>query len=119
MIQGITIILLFQFVGEMVSRFLNIPVPGTVLGFIFMFLALLVGIVNLKQIEEAVNLFLDNLTLIFIPAGVGLMKYLGIIKEQWLSITVSIFISSLLVFLITGRVAQFLERREKHGEYSK
>lgn len=113
MLKGMTILLLFQFGGELFSYFLRLPIPGNVIGFVLLLLALLAGIVKLSQVREAAYLLLDNLALFFIPAGVGMMQYFGLIRQQWLPITVGIFVSTILVLLVTGKVAQAMQVKEE------
>ncbi|PLX81392.1 MAG: CidA/LrgA family protein [Desulfuromonas sp.] len=111
--RGLTMLLLFQLAGELLSRLGNLPIPGNVLGMGLLLLALLVGWVKVQWLEEAAELLLANLALFFVPAGVGVIVYTGLIARQWLPITLATVLSTFVVMAVTGHLAQRLEGREK------
>lgn len=108
--QG-ALLLVIIFIGEMLNRILKIPIPGSVLGMIILLIALLTGIIKLSQIEEVSNFLLDHLAFFFIPAGVGLLSVLGVIKGSWYLILIVAFLTTIIVMAVTGLLVQFLKRR--------
>lgn len=108
--QG-ALLLAIIFIGEMLNRILKIPIPGSVLGMIILLIALLTGIIKLSQIEEVSNFLLDHLAFFFIPAGVGLLSVLGVIKGSWYLILIVAFLTTIIVMAVTGLLVQFLKRR--------
>jgi holin-like protein len=112
MARGLTLLLLFQLVGELLSRFGDLPIPGNVLGMGLLLVALQVGLVELKWLEEAAELLLANLALFFVPAGVGVMVYGDLIAAEWLPISVATVLSTFVVMAVTGKLAQKLESGE-------
>jgi len=112
MVRGFATLLAMQFVGEIISRGLSIPVPGNVIGMALLFLALVTGVVPLGSIKEASELLLSHMALFFIPAGVGVMVYFDLLARQWLPIVVAMVVSTFVVMAVTGRVAQALEKDE-------
>ncbi len=112
MVRGLALLLGFQFLGELVSRLTGIPVPGNVIGMALMLAALGSGLVRLSWVEEAAELLLSHLALFFIPAGVGVMVYGGLIAREWLPISLATVLSTFVVMAVTGRVAQRLEKEE-------
>ena len=110
--RGFALLLLFQFVGELVSRVLNMPIPGNVLGMGLLLVALSTKLVDVSWLEDAAELLLANMALFFVPAGVGVMVYTGLIARQWLPITVATVVSTFVVMLVTGWLAQALEPGE-------
>ena len=113
MVRGLTYLLLFQLCGEIISRFLDLPIPGNVMGMGLLLLALTTGWIDVKWIEEAADILLSNMTLFFVPAGVGVMVYSDLIAAEWLPITVATIISTFVVMAVTGVLAQKLENREQ------
>ncbi len=109
MVRGLTLLLLFQFLGELVSRAFNLPIPGSVLGMGLLLLALMAKWVDIKWFEEAAELLLSNMALFFVPAGVGVMVYGDLIAAEWLPITVATVLSTFVVMAVTGKLAQKLE----------
>jgi len=113
MVRGLTYLLLFQLCGEIISRSFNLPIPGNVMGMGLLLFGLIVGWVDVKWIEEAAELLLSNMTLFFVPAGVGVMVYSDLIAAAWLPIAVATIISTFVVMAVTGVLAQKLENREQ------
>ena len=113
MVRGLTYLLLFQLCGEIISRFLDLPIPGNVMGMGLLLLALTTGWIDVKWIEEAADILLSNMTLFFVPAGVGVMVYSDLIAAEWLPITVATIFSTFVVMAVTGVLAQKLENREQ------
>ena len=115
--RGLTLLLLFQLAGELCSRLGDLPIPGNVLGMGLLLMALLAGWVKVQWLVDAAELLLANLALFFVPAGVGVMVYTGLIVRQWLPITLATLLSTFVVMAVTGHFAQRLEGREKsHAE---
>lgn len=112
MVRGLTLLLLFQLVGELLSRLLDLPIPGNVLGMGLLLLALSLGLVEIAWLEEAADLLLNNMALFFVPAGVGVMVYGDLIAAEWLPITVATVLSTFIVMAVTGKLAQKLEKGE-------
>jgi holin-like protein len=108
-----SILLLLQFVGELLSTWLSLPVPGSVLGMGLLLVALLAGWVKVEWLEEAADLLLSNMALFFVPAGVGVMVYADLIGREWLPISVGLVLSTFIVMAVTGWVEQALSSREK------
>lgn len=112
MVRGFALLLLFQLLGELISRLGELPLPGNVLGMGLLLLALLGNLVKVSWLEEAAELLLSNMAMFFVPAGVGVMVYGDLIAREWLPITVATIVSTFVVMAVTGRLAQALERRE-------
>jgi len=112
MVRGLTLLLFFQLGGEFISRALDLPIPGNVMGMGLLLLGLMTGAVDVRWIEEAAELLLANLALFFVPAGVGVMVYGDLIAAEWLPISVAMVLSTFVVMAVTGKLAQKLEPQE-------
>jgi len=108
LLQGLVLLLCFQFAGELVSRLLQLPVPGNVVGMGLMLAALAGGVVREENMSEAAELLLKYLALFFVPAGVGVMLYFNLIAQEWLPIVVGTVVSTFVVMAVTGWVEQLL-----------
>jgi holin-like protein len=111
MLSALTVLFLCQFVGEIVSNALRLPVPGPVLGLVLL-LGLLVarGGKVTKELKPTAQVLLQNLSLLFVPAGVGVVKQLDVLERNWLPVAVAIVISTLLGLGVTAWVMQRLAR---------
>ncbi len=123
MIGGLTILLLFQLAGEFIATCFALPIPGPVIGMGLLFAALLVrgkltrppdeASVNRapSDLERAAQALLDHLSLLFVPAGCGIVSYYALIQQEWLPITVSLIGSTVIAIAVTALVMQVLLRR--------
>ena len=109
-LNGITLLLFFQLLGEFTSRYLRLPVPGPVLGMLLLFLVLsLKGRVP-ASLDTASSALLSHLSLLFVPAGVGMMVHFNRLAEEWLPITVTLLLSTLITMFTTAAVMYGLGR---------
>ena len=117
MIIQFVIIFGITYLGEILSKFLPLPVPGTVIGMFLLFMALYFEVIKVKQIEDAVNILILNMAIFFIPPGVRLINSLDHLKGSWIKIIFLMFLSTIITMVVTGRVVQYLvERKKKNGD---
>lgn len=101
------------FTGYLIEKMTHTPIPGTILGMIILLILLITGIIKIEMIEEISQFLLDHLTFLFLPAGVGLISQLGIIKVNWLPMFVIILISTTIAMIVTALTIQGLRKMNK------
>ncbi len=111
MLEMIAVLLLFQLVGEALAVAFALPLPGPVIGMALLFLALLLWGELPDALDRVTRGLLENLSLLFVPAGVGVMTHLGLLDRQWLPLTIALVVSTLLTLAVTGWTMQWLVRR--------
>lgn len=113
MIPALTTILVFQLIGETLARGLGLPIPGPVIGMGLLF-AMLVwrGKVSDELRDTSLNL-LRHLSLLFIPAGTGIMLHFHRLSDEWLPVTISLILSTLLTLVLTAGVLRLLARQNR------
>ena len=110
LLNALTLILCCQLAGEFTVRATGITAPGPVIGMIFLLIILLIKGSLKKDLEITANSLLTNLSLLFVPAGVGLMMHFQLIGEEWLPITISLIVSTILTIAITGLMMIWLTK---------
>ena len=105
-INGITLLLIYELIGEASVLVLPIPVPGPVLGMLLLFLTLLIRGKATPSLEHAGTALLSHLSLLFVPAGVGIMVHFDRITAEWLPITLALVISTVLTLTATALTMQ-------------
>lgn len=110
-LEGFVILLFMQSLGELLSRSLNLILPGNLTGLILLFLSLVTGIVKVEQVEEAVTLLLDNMMALFIPLNVGLITIWPLLKKEGLAIVVSLLAGTVIVMAVTGKAVELAAGR--------
>jgi putative effector of murein hydrolase LrgA (UPF0299 family) len=115
MIASLSLILLCQLAGEIIVRGLGLPMPGPVVGLIILLSLLLArdrfallarGPLQGGGVEGASHGLLAHLSLLFIPAGVGVVQKLGLLAEHGIAILLILAVSVVITLLVT--VATFL-----------
>jgi holin-like protein len=111
MLNALTLILCCQLAGELLVTASGLPVPGPVCGMALLFAGLIVrgGIpADLAAVGDAL---LGNLSLLFIPAGVGVMLHLKLIEAEIVPISIALASSTLATIAVTALMMQWLNRR--------
>lgn len=116
MLAGLTWLLVFQCLGEALVRLVELPVPGPVMGMLLLFVALRTRDAIPETLGGAANGLLQHLSLLFVPAGVGVMLHFGRIGQEWLPIVASLAISTVLAIAVTAVVMRALIRRQDRLE---
>ncbi len=106
MLNGLVILLGFQFAGELCSRLLELPIPGNVIGMAMLLAALSMGLVKEESFRDAGELLLKYMSLFFVPAGVAVMLYFDLIAKDWLPILVGMVVSTFVVMAVAGWIEQ-------------
>ena len=113
------IIMGISFMGELLKFLLPFPIPASIYGLLLMFVALCTGILKLEQVEKTADFLVQIMPLMFIPAGVGLMKEWDALSRIWLPFVVTIVITTVVVMAVTGQVTQWMMRKNKVSKSGK
>lgn len=109
-LNGITLLLAYQLVGEVAVRLLALPIPGPVLGMTMLFITLLIRGYTPESLNTASSALLSHLSLLFVPAGVGMMVHFDRIASEWIPITLALFFSTIITMVATAGVMHFTTR---------
>lgn len=110
MLEYFTLILVCQLVGEFAVTTLDIPFPGPVMGMLLLFLFLVVNGSVPEPLSQLGATLLNNLSLLFVPAGVGVMVHLSILGTDLLPLSVALVASTLLTIAVTGLAMKLLTK---------
>mgnify|MGYP001323099937 CR=1 FL=1 len=117
MILALTVLLLFQLAGEVLVRAIGLPVPGPVIGMGLFFLFLLLRGGPSEAMRKTAGGLLQHLSLLFIPAGTGIVLYGELLAREWLPLTAALVGSTFLAIAVTALVLNaLLRRRAAHGD---
>jgi holin-like protein len=104
----IALLLLCQLVGEVLVVWSGLAVPGPVVGMALLFLGLLLRGGVPEGLGRVVDVLLAHLSLFFVPAGVGVTLHIAMLRQEWLAISVSLLLSTVLTIGITGLLMTLL-----------
>lgn len=111
MLTYLTLIFVCQLVGELLVVATGLPVPGPVVGMALMFIALLARGSVPAELGGVADTLIGNLSLLFVPAGVGVMLHARLIGEQLAPISLALIISTVLAIAVTGALMAWLGPR--------
>lgn len=104
MIPAIAIILLFQLVGEVASRALDLPLPGPVLGMVGLVAAMVAVPALGRMLQATAQGLLAHLSLLFVPAGVGVVAHLGVLSQAGPALAVALVVSTVAAIAVGALV---------------
>lgn len=110
MLASLTLLLLCQLIGEFAVRAADLPLPGPVVGMALLFAGLALRGEIPAALAETAGALLRNLSLLFVPAGVGVMLHLALVAREWLPIAVALIGSAVLTVAVTALVLQGMTR---------
>lgn len=110
MLRAITLLLVYQLVGEAVALAFGLPVPGPVIGLALLFATLALRDAVADDLRETANGLLQHLSLLFVPAGVGVMVHLERLADEWVPIAVALVASTALTIAATALAMRWLQR---------
>ena len=120
MVRGFVLLLSCQLAGEVVSRGLFLPVPGPVLGLVFLLLGLIAyqrrceltpEVVGQAEIGRVADGLLQNLALLFVPAGVGVVQHLPKLAQHGVAFAAALVGSTVLTLVVTVLVFTAVARQ--------
>ena len=102
MLRALAILLGFQLAGEFLSQLFGIPVPGPVIGMALLFAVMSLWPSLAVALRETATQLLQHLSLLFVPAGVGVMLHAHRVVDEWLAIVAGIAGSTVLTIVLTA-----------------
>jgi holin-like protein len=119
MIVSLAALLLCQLAGEALARGFNLPAPGPVIG-----MALMIGVLALRErissvlpqeindggVERVSKNILAHLSLLFVPAGVGVVQNLDLFARYGFALAVALVVSTFLALVVTVGVFRLTSR---------
>jgi len=103
-------------VGDLISEFTHLPVPGSIVGMVLLFIAINYRIIPMKWIESGASFLIKELLLFFIPSAVSIIRYREILALNGIKIITIILISTITVIVVTGICTELIE--SKRGKIS-
>lgn len=109
-LNGLACFMAFQLLGEAISLYFMLPIPGPVIGLLMLFaLLLIIGKQN-AALNHSADVILKHLSLLFVPAGVGLMTLFSQLQGQWLTMLVVIVAGAIITMLSTAVIMALVNK---------
>jgi holin-like protein len=116
MLIAVTALLVFQLIGEALARGLALTIPGPVIGLTLLALAIASSSRFRQAIETTARGLLSHLSLLFVPAAVGIVQHLPRLESEGLAIGVSVVVSTVAALAVTALTFRAVARLLGLGE---
>ena len=110
------IIFSISIIGEGISSVFHLPIPGSIIGLILLFLALQFKLLRLRHVSMVGNFLLANMTILFLPPAVGIMDKFQVIAPYLLPIILIVLGAIVLNVCVIAVVVQLIKTRFE-GDY--
>lgn len=111
-VAGLTV---FSLLVNGLTSLLHIPLPGSIIGMILLFLLLESGVIRLNWVEAGASWLLAELLLFFIPSAIGVMNYSKLLESFGLQVLAVVLVGTFAVMassgLLTSVIYKVKERR--------
>jgi holin-like protein len=114
MIPAILVLIVCELAGEIAREALMLPVPGPVIGMFLLTAALSVRKdcaarpAIPKALGSTAETLISHMGLLFVPAGVGIITEIGVLRAEWLPIAAGLIGSTVLSLIVTGLVMHWM-----------
>lgn len=116
MIGYLSVILLCQLIGEILTRLFRLPVPGPVIGMVILFCGLLLRRTLPAELEAVTGFLHRYLALLFVPAGVGIITSVDLLRRAWLPLAGAIVVGTACTIITTGLIMQWANKRHQPAQ---
>ena len=115
-LRGFTLLLLLQLAGEALSRGFTLPIAGPIVGFVLALIVLTLTPSIRIPLKSAADALLPHLSLLFVPAGVGVVLYLKELAQDGLAIAAAILVSTWIGLAVTAWVGERLSSKRSDDD---
>ena len=117
-LNGIIILLIFQFIGESITILFNLIIPGPIIGMVLLLIFLLIRQKSYESLDTAVHWLLRYLPLLIIPAAAGIITQLDTISKEFWPIVLSLSIGTFVSLALSMKVMDVLITKQgKNNEH--
>lgn len=118
MVVGLAVVLLCQLIGEIFAYVTHLPVPASVVGLVLLFGFFLVRdrwewlpfSLRSEEIDKTCETLVQQMALLFVPAGVGIVQRLGILQANALGVLAIIVVTTAFSITVTAFTFRFVSR---------
>ncbi|MBG9983637.1 CidA/LrgA family protein [Aerococcaceae bacterium DSM 111022] len=107
-------IFLFSLLGEILSAIIRniVAIPGSVIGMVLLFFALHFGVVKMEQVEDVGTWLTDNMAILFVPAGVGLLTQMDVLASVWWQLLIIMVVTVVVLLVVVGKVVESMTYKD-------
>ncbi|GEK31172.1 putative integral membrane protein YxzK [Kurthia zopfii] len=108
----IILLYLLCYIGNLIVDWLHLPLPGSIIGLIMLLILLHLKVIPKKAVAKGAGALLSILTLLFIPATVGIVNYPELLSSYGVILLAITFLSTVFALITTALFAKKIEQKE-------
>lgn len=105
-IKQMTIILGISCLGELLARWIPVPIPGSIYGIVLLFVGLVTKLIPHEAVKDTAHFLVEIMPVMFIPAAAGLLESWELIASSWIQYVLVMVVTTAAVMGVAGRVTQ-------------
>ena len=114
MFKQFLILLVINFAGVIIQNLFHLPLPGTILGMLILFVLLWTKVLKVESIEKICDFLILNMIIFFLPPAVELLEYMTLLKTGFFKIIILLIVTTVITMVVTGKTVDFcIKRMEK------
>lgn len=102
-----------SFMGNSLVNFINIGIPGSIIGMFILLLLIERKWIPIEKIELGANFLIAELLLFFVPSAIGVIQFQDVLQKDWVQLFLVIAVSIFFVLLFVGVATEFIVRRRE------
>jgi holin-like protein len=110
MLAALATLLVCQLAGEAIVRALALPLPGPVIGMALLFIVMLARAPLSKELGPTADTLLRHLSLLFVPAGVGVVQNLSTLGREGAQLISVVVLATVITLAVTALTFEYLAR---------
>ncbi|WP_300345049.1 CidA/LrgA family protein [Fusobacterium sp.] len=107
------ILLSINFLGILIQKTFNLPLPGTIIGMLILFILLYKKILTEKTIGNVCDFFIKIMVLLFLPPIVDLIENFDLLRVGFLKIIFLLVVTTAITMVVTGKTVEYLIRMKE------
>ena len=108
LVRSIVILYIILLLGNLISHYIPVGIPGSIWGLLLLFLGLTTRIIRLEWIYLGSSLLLRYMAVLFVPVSVGIIKYYDLLVSQWKILLIPNILSTFLTLFIIAFLGNYL-----------
>lgn len=112
LIKALTIIFGFSYFGNIMTEIFSLPIPGSIVGLISLFIALKFRIIKLDSVKTVSKNLQKYMALYFVPLLVALSLQGKALEGQWLNLIIIILITTIITYVFVGVISEKVAKND-------
>ncbi|MCF2624909.1 CidA/LrgA family protein [Fusobacterium perfoetens] len=114
MFKQFLILLVINFAGVIIQNLFHLPLPGTILGMLILFILLWTKVLKVESVEKVCDFLILNMIIFFLPPAVELLEYMTLLKTGFFKILILLIVTTVITMVVTGKTVEYcIKKMEK------